>query len=64
MGKWTITTSQFSADAFEYINRIEKKIVLIDGVRLAELMVKHNLGVTVKETYHVKTLDGDFFDSN
>jgi restriction system protein len=40
---------------------IEKKVVLIDGKRLAELMVEHDLGVATKNTYHVKTIDSDFF---
>jgi restriction system protein len=56
-----ITTSRFSKDALEYISMIEKKVVLIDGKQLADLMIKHNLGVTVKQAYQVKTLDTDFF---
>ena len=59
-----ITTSQFSVDAMEYVSQIEKKVVLIDGQRLAELMIRHNLGVAVKETYQVKTLDSDFFSDD
>ena len=31
-----ITTSQFSLDALDYVTRIEKKIVLIDGEKLAD----------------------------
>jgi len=57
-----ITTSQFSKDALDYIEMIEKKVVLIDGEKLAALMVEHNLGVSTKETYHVKAIDTDFFD--
>lgn len=56
-----ITTSRFSKDAVEYISMIEKKVVLIDGKQLAGLMIKHNLGVTVKQTYQVKTIDTDYF---
>jgi len=56
-----ITTSRFSKDALEYISMIEKKVVLIDGKQLADLMIKHNLGVTVKQTYQVKTIDTDYF---
>ncbi|WP_049721913.1 restriction endonuclease [Gilvimarinus polysaccharolyticus] len=59
-----ITTSAFSRDALEYVKLIEKKIVLIDGQQLAELMIKHNLGVTVKETYQIKTIDSDFFSDD
>jgi restriction system protein len=56
-----ITTSRFSKDALEYVSMIEKKVVLIDGKQLADLMIKHNLGVTVKQTYQVKTIDTDYF---
>jgi restriction system protein len=56
-----ITTSRFSKDALEYVSLIEKKVVLIDGKQLADLMIKHSLGVTVKETYQVKTIDTDYF---
>ena len=56
-----ITTSRFSKDATEYVSLIEKKVVLIDGKQLADLMIKHGLGVTVKETYQVKTIDIDYF---
>ncbi len=56
-----ITTSQFSKDALEYIRMIEKKVILIDGSKLAELMVEHSLGVSEKDTYSVKAIDSDFF---
>jgi restriction system protein len=56
------TTSQFSSDAKEYVDRIEKKIVLIDGEQLAELMIDHNVGVTVQNTYVLKRVDGDYFE--
>ena len=56
-----ITTSRFSRDALDYVSLIEKKVVLIDGKQLAELMIKHNLGVSVKETYQVKAIDSDYF---
>lgn len=57
-----ITTSSFSREAAEYVNHIEKKIILIDGEKLATLMIENNLGVTVKDTYQIKQLDTDFFD--
>lgn len=58
-----LTTSKFSQDAKDYVARIEKKIVLIDGLQLAELMIDYNVGVSVDKTYVVKKLDGDFFDN-
>jgi len=57
-----ITTSQFSKGALDYIKMIGKKVVLIDGEKLASLMVEHNLGVAPKDTYYVKAIDTDFFE--
>lgn len=56
-----ITTSQFSAEAQDFVSRIEKKIVLIDGQQLSELMLDHDLGVTVEDTYIVRKIDFDYF---
>lgn len=39
-------------------------IVLIDGSKLADLMIKFNIGVQVKANYEVKELDEDFFELN
>ena len=56
-----ITTSSFSQGAKDYVERIEKKIVLIDGQQLAQLMIDHNIGATPVETYTVKRVDLDYF---
>ena len=37
------------------------KIVLIDGMKLAELMIEYELGVSRQYTYEVKRLDSDYF---
>jgi len=58
-----ITTAKFSPDAEKYVNNLnEKKVVLIDGKRLAELMFEYDLGVSAVDTYVVKRVDVDFFD--
>ena len=57
-----ITTSQFSKGALDYVGVIEKRIVLIDGEQLAQLMIDFGIGVTEVETYTVKRVDSDFFD--
>jgi restriction system protein len=57
-----ITTSYFSPDALEYVRMIEKRIVLIDGKRLADLMIDYDIGVNVAQTYKVKRLDSDYFE--
>ena len=43
------------------MRQIEKKIVLIDGVSLASLMIQHDVGVGIEATYQVKKLDSDYF---
>ncbi|MCS6915410.1 MAG: restriction endonuclease [Myxococcota bacterium] len=56
-----ITTSQFSQEAYNYVERIEKKIVLIDGAQLCQLMIDHGVGVSEAATYQVKKVDADYF---
>jgi restriction system protein len=56
-----VTTSHFSAAAAEFCGQISRRVALIDGTRLAELMIRHNIGVKVKETYQVKRIDADYF---
>ena len=56
-----ITTSQFSQEAKEYVSRIEKKIILIDGENLAQLMIDHGIGVTEIRTYSIRKMDLDYF---
>jgi len=57
-----ITTSQFSQEAKDYVTRIERKIVLIDGEQLADLMIDHGVGVSEVATYTVKRVDLDYFE--
>jgi restriction system protein len=52
-----ITTSKFSPEAFAYVGIIEKKIVLIDGAQLAQLMLDHGVGVNEVVSYAVKRVD-------
>lgn len=56
-----ITTSDFSDGARIAAQGLDIKVVLIDGVELARLMVENNLGVSVKQVYEVKQLDSDYF---
>jgi restriction system protein len=58
-----ITTSDFSRDANDYVSKIGSKIVLIDGSRLAELMLEFGVAVATDATYTVKRIDNDFFES-
>jgi restriction system protein len=54
-------TSTFSQGARDYVGRISKRIVLIDGAELARLMAQHNVGVRTRATYEVKKVDEDYF---
>ena len=56
-----ISTSNFSSGAIEYAKNIETKIILIDGEKLAELMIDHNVGVSPLATYEIKKIDMDYF---
>ncbi len=59
-----ITTSDFSKDARDYVDRIDSKIVLIDGETLARFMVDRNVGVSVSRTVEVKRIDQDYFNED
>ncbi len=56
-----ITTSDFSSGATQAAQGLNLSIVLIDGERLANLMIEHNLGVTIKESFQIKAVDSDYF---
>ncbi|MBS0406394.1 MAG: restriction endonuclease [Proteobacteria bacterium] len=55
-----ITTSSYSAQALEFARSVEG-LVLVDGMRLAELMIDHEVGVSSR-TVRVPRLDSDYFD--
>jgi restriction system protein len=58
-----ITTSEFSAEAHDYVKGIEQQVILIDGSHLARLMFEFGVGVTpVGSPYILKKVDLDFFD--
>lgn len=57
-----ITTSRFSAGAIQEAERINARIELIDGRRLAELLVSYGVGVQVEQTVTLYRLDEDYFE--
>ena len=60
-----ITTASFSAGAKEYADNLHGvTIVLVDGKKLAHLMIRHNLGVSVDQVYEIKKIDTDFFNDS
>jgi len=59
-----VTTSTFSAQAISYVLHLPQRVILIDGQRLAELMVEHNVGVRVSRAVEFKRMDEDFFSED
>lgn len=58
-----LTTSGFSADAVNYVKTIDPRVVLIDGKKLAQLMIDFDVGVSTAHTYNIKKVDSDYFDA-
>ncbi len=56
-----ITTSKFPKDTQEIIAKTPKNIILINGDKLAGLMIDYNVGVSLEKTYEIKKIDSDFF---
>ena len=57
-----ITTSRFSSDARDYADRVNARLVLIDGPELAALMIEQDCGVIVEESFVLKQVDENFFE--
>ena len=57
-----VTTSYFTQPAQNFAERHPCKIVLIDGERLAALMIRHNVGIRIDETLYLKKVDEGFFE--
>ena len=56
-----VTTSSFSTLALDYVRHLPQRVILIDGGRLAELMVEHGVGVRTSRSVALKRVDEDFF---
>ena len=57
-----ITTSDFIQNAVDYASSVSQKVILVDGPRLADLMIEHNVGVSTVQTVEIKRLDSDYFE--
>ena len=55
------TTSSFSPAATQTAKDLGLRIVLIDGQKLAALMIRYNIGCRTEEVLHLKKVDEDFF---
>lgn len=56
-----ITTSDFGQNAVDYARSVPQKVILINGTRLAELMIEHDIGVAITRTVAMKRIDSDYF---
>jgi restriction system protein len=56
-----VTTSYFPGTAYDFITRVSKRVVLIDGQELANLMIRHRVGIRVKDVYEVRKIDENYF---
>lgn len=57
-----ITTSSFTKETEEYTASVDRKVVLIDGQKLASLMIEHNVGISTVRTFEIKRIDSDYFE--
>lgn len=57
-----LTTSRFSADAQKYADQVQARVVLVDGAKLARLMIRYGVGVQVRRTVQIVDVDEDFFE--
>jgi restriction system protein len=56
-----VTTSKFSQQALDFAKHLTQRIILIDGDRLADLMIEHDVGVRLSRAIQFKRIDEDFF---
>lgn len=59
-----ITTSRFSTEARTYVKALNVRVVLVDGEHLAQLMIEHGVGVSLRQRYDFKRIDSDFFSED
>jgi len=59
-----VTTSTFDEAAIVKAKEAHHKIVLIDGMKLVNLMYEYGIGTQVVDRYEIKEIDEDFFESS
>lgn len=57
-----ITTSHFTDEAKRFVDRINKRIVLLDGEQVAQFMIDYGVGVTEVSSYTIKRADLGYFE--
>jgi restriction system protein len=56
-----LTTAVFTKEATDFVSKVQSRVVLIDGQRLANLMIDFGIGVSTRINYQIKHLDTDYF---
>ncbi|MDG4789182.1 restriction endonuclease [Micromonospora sp. WMMD1102] len=57
-----VTTGRYSPGARQFAESVAMRLVLIDGLELTRLMVRYNVGTSVRETFDLKQVDEEFFE--
>lgn len=58
-----VTTSTFTKSAVETAAGLSKRIVLVNGMKFARLMIQHDVGCRRVEEMIVRKVDEEFFDT-
>jgi restriction system protein len=56
-----LTTAHFSTAALDFCRHLTRRVALIDGTRLADLLIRYGLGVRTMETWQIRTIDESYF---
>ena len=57
-----ISTSGFPKSAYEFVGKVDRTVILIDGPRLAELLIEYDIGVAPRKNIVLKEIDSDYFE--
>jgi restriction system protein len=56
-----VSTGHFSPAAASFCKQVSRRMVLVDGTKFAEMMIRYNVGVRVKQSYQIKRVDLEYF---
>lgn len=57
-----VTASSFTSSARETALSLSKRIVLMDGEQLTQLMIRYDVGCRIEQTLSIKEIDEEFFE--
>ena len=56
-----VATGHFSPAALSFCQQVSRRVVLVDGTKFTEMMIRYNVGVRVKQSYQIKRIDPEYF---